>query len=43
MNKIQRREYEQREKALRDYYSYTVENCEDGYDKGKIVSIKKQV
>lgn len=36
MDKMQRREYEQREKALRDYYSYATENYEDGYDKGKI-------
>lgn len=36
MDKIQRREYEQREKALRDYYFYAAENYEDGYDKGKI-------
>ena len=34
MNKMQRREYEQREKALRDYYSYMDETFEDGYDKG---------
>ncbi|HJF84261.1 MAG TPA: Rpn family recombination-promoting nuclease/putative transposase, partial [Megamonas hypermegale] len=30
MDKIQRREYEQREKALRDYYSYMGESYEDG-------------
>lgn len=36
MDKIQRREYEQREKALRDYYSYMGESYEDGYDKGKL-------
>ena len=34
MDKMQRREYEQREKALRDYYSYMDETFEDGYDKG---------
>ena len=34
MDKMQRREYEQREKALRDYYSYMGESYEDGYDKG---------
>ena len=30
MDKVQRREYEQREKALRDYYSYMGESYEDG-------------
>ena len=30
MDKIQRREYEQREKALRDYYSYIGESYEEG-------------
>ena len=35
MDKVQRREYEQREKALRDYYSYMGESYDDGYDKGK--------
>lgn len=30
MDKIQRREYEQREKALRDYYSYMGESYEQG-------------
>ena len=34
MDKMQRREYEQREKALRDYYSYMGESYDDGYDKG---------
>jgi predicted transposase/invertase (TIGR01784 family) len=34
MDKVQRREYEQREKALRDYYSYMGESYDDGYDKG---------
>lgn len=30
MDKLQRREYEQREKALRDYYSYIGESYEEG-------------
>ena len=34
MDKVQRREYEQREKALRDYYSYMGESYDDGYGKG---------
>ena len=34
MDKIQRREYEQREKALRDYYSYMGESYEDGVQQG---------
>ena len=34
MDKVQRREYEQREKALRDYYSYMDESYEDGKIEG---------
>ena len=41
MDKMQRREYEQREKALRDYYSYMGESYEDGYDKGKTEEVNK--
>ena len=39
MDKIQRREYEQREKALRDYYSYMGEN----YENGKIEGIQQGI
>lgn len=40
MDKIQRREYEQREKALRDYYSYMGESYEQGeQDKAKEIAL----
>lgn len=40
MDKIQRREYEQREKALRDYYSYMGESYEQGEeDKAKEIAL----
>lgn len=35
MNKVQKREYEQREKALRDYYSYMGESYEEGIQQGE--------
>ena len=35
MDKIQRREYEQREKALRDYYSYMCESYKEGVQQGE--------
>ena len=35
MDKLQRREYEQREKALRDYYSYIGESYEEGIQQGE--------
>lgn len=35
MDKMQRREYEQREKALRDYYSYMDESYADGIQQGE--------
>ena len=35
MDKVQRREYEQREKALRDYYSYMDESYADGIQQGE--------
>ena len=40
MDKVQRREYEQREKALRDYYSYIGESYEQGEkDKAKEIAL----
>ncbi len=35
IDKLQRREYEQREKALRDYYSYIGESYEEGIQQGE--------
>ena len=41
MDKMQRREYEQREKALRDYYSYMGESYEQGkQDKVKEIALR---
>ena len=41
MDKVQRREYEQREKALRDYYSYMSESYEQGeQDKAKEIALR---
>ena len=40
MDKMQRRKYEQREKALRDYYSYMGESYEQGeQDKAKEIAL----
>lgn len=35
IDKLQRRGYEQREKALRDYYSYIGESYEEGIQQGE--------
>lgn len=35
IDKLQRREYEQKEKALRDYYSYIGESYEEGIQQGE--------
>ena len=41
MDKVQRREYEQRERALRDYYSYMGESYEQGeQDKAKEIALR---
>ena len=43
MDKMQRREYEQREKALKDYYSYMGESYEDGKTEGIKQGIKQGI